>query len=820
MSREAVGGRGRGPRGARCGPGARLRLLLLLLAPALVTAGFLYRPVPGLEGLRRDPAGTLITDRHGEPLACLPGPEGAFQWELSREDVSAETRRIFLRVEDRRFDHHPGVDLLAAARAAALNLACGRTVSGASTISMQLARLVRPHRGGLGGKLAEALTAVRLEAQLGKREVLRLYLNHLPFGRNTVGLGAAAVRYFDRPVAELTPAQLLILATIPRAPARYDPFAAPAAVLERAAALGPGVGVSRQELVLALASCRRGEPPAVAPHFVRMVTEGLDPNGTEAVRVITTLDAGLYRELRRVVREELARSARVGAAGAAGPVVEDAGALALGSQGEVLAWVGSPREDVFLDAVTIRASTGSTLKPFLYALALEKGYNAASLLPDLPLSFGMTESYRPANFDRKSRAAVRLRTALASSLNVPAVHLLSRLGLEEFVELCRRLGFGFPEDAAARYGLGAAIGNADATLLELTRAFSVFPNRGVLQPLRLVRGWVAADGSLRNGAPGDWGQDALGPADAPRRIFREDTAWLIGDILSDPAARATGFGASSRFNRLPGAMFKSGTSSGYESLWCLGATARYTVGVWAGNLDGRASFGTTGSSLPAAVALAALEMLEGTAGPCTGAAPPEARPATLRQVVICTASGYPASAACPSTRVEFLPAGSPGDSPAGSPGSSRAGSPAGSPRERRVCPLHGAGADGAGVQGVEWLGGVALADAPLRAELLAPCGGGPRILFPLPEQRFYRDRGIGAGGQRLEAWIAAPPQLPVAVRVTACAAGTGAVSALEAPPQELQVSYPFRVNLPLEVGTYIVEIRSPEGSDSVRYHVR
>jgi len=212
LSREAVGGRGRGPRG---GWGPCLRGLLLLLAPALVTAGFLYRPVPGLEGLRRDPAGTLITDRHGEPLACLPGPEGAFQWELSREDVSAETRRIFLRVEDRRFDHHPGVDLLAAARAAALNLACGRTVSGASTISMQLARLVRPHRGGLGGKLAEALTAVRLEAQLGKREVLRLYLNHLPFGRNTVGLGAAAVRHFDRRVAKRTPAQLLILATIP-----------------------------------------------------------------------------------------------------------------------------------------------------------------------------------------------------------------------------------------------------------------------------------------------------------------------------------------------------------------------------------------------------------------------------------------------------------------------------------------------------------------------------------------------------------------------------------------------------------------------------
>jgi penicillin-binding protein 1C len=743
----------------------------------------LYLPVPELQSFRREAAGTVIADRNGNVLTCLPDSEGAFLWKLSWPEIPEEAREVFLHVEDRRFYRHRGVDPLAAARAALLNLTRGRTVSGASTVTMQLARLIRPHDGGPRGKLSEALAALRLEARLGKREILRLYLNHVPFGYNTRGLGAAAVRYFDRPLAELSRAQLLILATIPRAPARYDPFRAPEVLVERAAALAPGLGVSREELSQAIGTCRRGEPPRAAPHFVRRIREDLarlpaGRRGPEVVRVITTLDARLNQELQRIVREQLARTGiaarQAGSADGGLPApVADAGVLVLDTDGEVLAWVGAPDESTAIDAVEVRLSSGSTLKPFLYSLALEQGYTAASLLPDLPLSFGVMESYRPENFDRKRRAAVRLRTALASSLNTPAVYLLSRVGLDEFLALCERLGFEFPAEAAAHYGLGAAMGNAEATLAELTRAFSVFPNRGLLQPARRVRALVMANGGL-----------APFPGAAAVRVFNEETAWLVGDILSDPAARSTGFGVSSRFNTLPRAMFKSGTSSDYESLWCLGATGSHTVGVWTGNLDGRPAFGTTGSSLPATIALAAFEALSEYAGP-RGLFEAWPRPPALGEVRICTASGRPASPACPATRLEYLPVEGPG-----------AGSAAAQP-----CPLHGLGAENG--------------DNPaelLLAGLLGEQDGTPRILFPLPEQLFYLDRAASLQVQRLESWIAAPPRESLTLRIFGSDASDGQV--------ETRLAYPFRAALPLEPGTYRLEVVGAAGVDSVRYHVR
>jgi penicillin-binding protein 1C len=454
--------------------------------------------------------------------------------------------------------------------------------------------------------------------------------------------------------------------------------------------------------------------------------------------------------------------------------VDDAGVLVLGADGEVLAWVGAPDESTAIDAVEVRRSSGSTLKPFLYALALERGYTAASLLPDLPLSFGVTESYRPENFDRKRRAAVRLRTALASSLNTPAVYLLSRVGLDEFLALCERLGFLFPPQDAAHYGLGAAMGNAEVTLAELTRAFSVFPNRGLLQPARKVRALAGADGRL-----------TPFPETAAVRVFDEETAWLIGDILSDPAARATGFGVSSRFNTLPQAMFKSGTSSDYESLWCLGASGSHTVGVWTGNLDGRPAFGTTGSSLPAVIALQVFEALNEYASPPAALFGTWPRPRTLREVRICTASGRPASPSCPATRLEFLPAEGPGAEAA----------------DAQPCPLHGFGRQ-IGVDPA----------ALLMAGLLGEQDGAPRILFPLPEQLFYLDRAAGPLVQRLELWIAALPQESLTLRVFGTATADVKL--------ETRLAYPFRAALPLEPGTYRLEVVGAAGIDRVRYHVR
>jgi len=367
----------------------------------------------------------------------------------------------------------------------------------------------------------------------------------------------------------LSRAQILLLAVIPKAPSLYDPFGSPenqGRLRTRALSLAALVDLDVEEIEAAMGSFGKGEPEIKAPHFVRFLLQRLngrdgvpDLSRTEIARVVSTLDLDLYRRVSASIAERLAAAA---ADERQRPPLQNAAALVLDNSGiEVLAWVGSrdffdPSAAGQIDGVRVRSSSGSTLKPFLYALALERGFTASSLLPDLALTFGLEEGYRPENFDRRRRGPVRLRTALASSLNVPAVYLLSRLGMEEFLDSCDELEIALPRDAEARYGLGLAIGNAEVSLLELTRAFSVFPNHGLLRGIRLALRVDTLDGRaipLENAAE-------------PKRVFREQTAWLVSDILSDSAARASGFGTESRFSTVFPAMFKSGTASEYYTV--------------------------------------------------------------------------------------------------------------------------------------------------------------------------------------------------------------------------------------------------------------
>ncbi len=750
----------------------RLRALALLLFP-LLSAAALRLPYAPLQAHLHSLAGVRLADRHGRLLGAIPGARGAFCLRLGRGEVPPEVERIFVRLEDRRFLRHRGVDPLALARAAHDNLRRGRVVSGASTISMQTARLLQPHAGGWGGKLRESLAALRLEAVLDKGEILRLYLNLLPFGRNIVGAGAAAAAYFDRPLEELSPAQVLLLATLPRAPSLLDPFGSPGALGGAALALAPRVGIAADDVRQALTTLRRGGPPRLAPHFLLYVGNelprlaALRSGGRQVVQVTTTLDLEVYRRTAELLERELAR-----AAGAGKPALRDAAAVVLDNAGgEILAYIGAPgagaqpagpHADV--DAARVRNPSGSTLKPFLYALALERGWTCASLLPDLALSFGGPESYRPENFDRRSRGLVRARTALAGSLNVPAVYLLSRLGLPEFLRTLGRLGL--EPGTAAGLGLGAAIGNAPVSLLELTRAFSVFPRGGLLPPLRTVRALVTADGlCLAAAAP-------VGP-----RVFSRESAWLIGSVLSDPSARATGFGTRSRLNAPFPAMFKSGTASGYFSLWCLGATPAATVGIWAGSLDRRQAPGVTGSSVPAAVARALLEELQGRPpqAPAAGGpeeAPPPAPPSPappppgLEVSEICTLTGYLASPACPSAREELFRQAT---------------------RPQRVCPVH------AGGQSLE----------ALAMDLFLGGSEGPRVLYPRDGATFYRD-GLEAL-QRIPAWIAVRGRQALEARLNG---------------ESRALPYPFRLDLPVRPGSYLLEVIGEHGRDAVRYVVR
>lgn len=752
------------------------RRLILFLAAPLFTAALIYLPDPGLRQFRFSMQGVVITDRFGEPLYSVPSREGGYQHRLSWGQVPESVRDTFLRLEDKRFYGHSGVDALALARAVRANIRQGRIVSGASTISMQLARLIHPHRGGFLAKAGEILRALYLEAKLSKQQILTLYLNNLPFGYNTIGVGAAARRYFSLPLENLSRPQILILAIIPKAPSLYDPFGSSesrAALERRAVALASLVSVSEEEIDQAMRSFRRGEAEIHAPHFVRYLLEtleGLDrrtPGSLEIARIVTTLDAGLYRSLSGSIRDKLAAIGRSSASedlSTTGRIpLRNASALVLDNRGgEVLAWVGS--HDFFdrenggqVDGVRLESSSGSTLKPFLYAAALEKGYTASTLLPDLKLTFGAQEGYRPENFDRRNRGLVRLRTALASSLNVPAVYLLSQIGLEPFLSSCRDLGFELPDNAEARYGLGAAIGNMEVTLLELTRAFSVFPNRGVLHSTRvMLEIQTTDDRRIRVGEPFEG-----------KRVFREQTAWLISNILADPAARATGFGTTSRFNTAFPAIFKSGTASEYTNLWCLGALPEYTIGVWAGNFDGRPAFGTTGSSLPAAVVVQVLEVLSRRGGQRRDT-PSWVEPSGLAQIRICTQTGYRASTSCPSTRVEYFLAGS---------------------APEAVCPVHGQGKD----------------MEELLLEVVLGESKQPRVLFPRNGAVFYRDRSAAEEVQTIPGWIASDPEDRIVVRL----------NGLVLTPDDTS-----RPLLPVRRGGYRLEVEGRFGGDTVTYTVR
>ncbi len=722
--------------------GSIVSTLLILGALVLLTAIPFWLPWKSLDVFLADPAGTRITDRTGALLSLVVPANGELRETLDYQDIPSVCRDIFVDLEDARFYEHPGVDPLAMVRAFVLRLRGGG--SGASTITMQLARMVAPHQRTIFGKLLEAFRALKLESRLSKERILALYLDSLPFGKNTRGVAAAAWVYFGSDLASLTPAQDLALAVIPRNPTLYDPFAHPDALASAAtqAARRKGIALDEAEIQSAVRSAREGRPPLRAPHFSRFVARrvlerNLLPRGGE---VRTTLDLDLNNFIEERVRFYLERYAQARVTNAAVIVIDN-------STGAVVGWVGS--RDFFdtersgqIDGALIRRQSASTLKPFLYARALQMGWTPATLLPDSPIEFGSAadETYRPVNFDRRSRGVVRLRTALASSLNVPAVFALSRIGIPKFTADLKALGFALPADAESRYGLGMAIGNAEVSLLELTRAFTVFPRGGTVPSVFF----------------------AAGQSRSSTRIYDPATAWLITSILSDPSARASGFGTRTYFRTPFPSIFKSGTSSEFTNLWCVGATPAYTVGVWAGNFDGRTVINKTGSIVPAQLAVDVLTRL--TTSPTEFRAPPG-----IVSARIDTLTGMRATPQCPSTRIEYFQS------------------------EEQVpgpCTYHSQPAG---------------RNALLLESLLAK-GENVRILFPVDGQVFYLDPTMSSSRQEIPLVAVSRAGRPISVVVDGVEVGRDAREA--------------DVTLPASRGAHVIVARTSDGEARAVYEVR
>jgi penicillin-binding protein 1C len=555
------------------------KIIGILAAGVLALGAWIAWPLPGSLTAPPQRASFTLLDRNGLVLRGTRASDGSLRRWLPLSEIDPDALEAFIASEDHRFYEHHGVDIRAAGRALLQNVEARRVRSGASTITMQLARLVRPSSRTVGGKLTQALWALRLERHLSKQQILEQYLNRVPLGQGTVGVEAAAALYFDASATSLSLGQAALLAGLASAPSSDNPFVSPdrararrGLVLRRVERRGfageDALARAAHEPLLP----HREQPPFLAPHFTSRVLQWLPdtPEGTWR----TSLDLPLQTALEGEVRHTVRSLADLG--------VREAALVVLSNRtGEILAWVGSP--DFWadtagqVDMVLSPRQPGSALKPFLYGLAFDRGLTAASVLPDVPRAYATTTGvYQPRNYDRRFHGPVRAREALASSYNVPAVELADRLGAGSLLGALHNAGFSSLNRSADYYGLGLALGNGDVTLLELANAYRGLAAGGIWRSTEwraITAGRQAAEG---------------------RRFISAGSAALVLDILADPVARIPGFGIDTPFDFPFQAAVKTGTSHLFTDNWAVGVTGEFTVAVWVGNFDGQPMHGVGG----------------------------------------------------------------------------------------------------------------------------------------------------------------------------------------------------------------------------------
>ncbi|MCF8719328.1 transglycosylase domain-containing protein [Nitrospina gracilis] len=524
-----------------------------------------------------------VTDRFGAPLRVTYQTRWNTHDTVPLHAIPEFLKRAFVVSEDKRFYEHGGSDWLARGHAVWQNVKAFDTVRGASTLTEQVVRILNPRPRTVWSRWLEGFEARRLERSFNKSDILEFYLNQVPYAAQRRGVAQAAHYYFNRDLDTLTQKEMLALAVLVRAPSRFDLYRDPRTVdraIERLARTLNQKGVltdaGLKQLRTETFSLEPPTLPVEATHFVRHVTTQSALEWQPSRH--TTLDGALQSTTQTLLDQRLAqlthRSVRHGAV-----LVADH------TTGEILAWTvaGEPDENVpgsFIDAVTTPRQPGSSLKPFVYALALEHGWTAATQILDAPLAESVgtgLHAYR--NYSRHFYGPVTLRDALGNSLNIPAVRAAKFVGVENYHRFLQRLGFTTLDQHPDFYGDGLALGNGEVTLYELVQAYSALAHGGVWRPLT------------------PWMDDP-----APReekRAVSGPVASLIANILSDPEARRLEFGAGSVLNLPVQTAVKTGTSTDYRDAWAVGFNDRYTAGVWMGNLDQHPMEDVTGSTGPA-----------------------------------------------------------------------------------------------------------------------------------------------------------------------------------------------------------------------------
>jgi penicillin-binding protein 1C len=557
-------------------PRQRGKHLSALAAVLLVTSAILAGWVASLGPLPLEQArevSTSIVDRHGKLLRAYAMADG--RWRLpvnAATDVDPTYLKLLFAYEDRRFRSHAGVDPLALGRAAVQLVTRGHIVSGGSTITMQLARLMEPRRQrSISAKFRQIVRAIEIERQMNKDQILDLYLAMAPFGGNLEGIRAASIAYFGKEPKRLSLSEAALLVALPQSPEnrRLDryPDAARAArdrVLDRMVEEGVVSDSDAASAKSAPVPTLRKPMPILAPHSADNAMLSVKNKSVIAL----TLDAPLQQALETLVRDR---------ATALGPNISVAILAVDNASGDVLARVGSPdyfddRRAGQVDMTRAVRSPGSTLKPFIYGLAFEDGFvHPESLIDDRPIRFG---SYAPENFDMTFQGTVPVRKALQMSLNVPAIALLDRVGASRLSSRLRQAGADLvlPKDEAP--GLAMGLGGVGITLQDLVMLYSGLARLGDVRPLREL-------------------QSRREEAAEPQRLLDQVAAWQVGNVLLGTPPPENGV-----HNRIA---FKTGTSYGYRDAWSIGFDGRITIGVWVGRPDGAPAPGIVGRTAAAPI---------------------------------------------------------------------------------------------------------------------------------------------------------------------------------------------------------------------------
>ncbi|MCD9086330.1 penicillin-binding protein 1C [Stenotrophomonas sp. SY1] len=555
---------------------------------------------------------TLVVAADGTPLRAFADAEGVWRYPADAKSISPLYLQALLTYEDRWFWRHPGINPWALLRAGKQMLLERRIVSGGSTLTMQVARILDPHTRTPWGKLKQLLRALQLEAHLSKAEILNLYLQRAPYGGTIEGVEAASWAYLGKSAAHLSQAEAALLAVLPQSPSRLRPDRHPEAaqrardkVLSRMSELGvwsaEDVADARIEPVVARSLKQ--------PLHAALLAQRLHGQQPRAAHIRTTLDSGLQRTLEERVA---AYFSQLPERTSAALLVMDNNTL------EARAYVGSvafgdkPRLG-HVDMVQAWRSPGSTLKPFLYGMALDDGLiHSESLLVDAPQSFG---GYRPGNFDAAFNGPIGVASALRLSLNVPSVDLLDRVGPARFSARLANGGVSLKFPHGAKPNLAVILGGTGAQLEGLVGAFSSFNRGGIAGRVR----YTAQEPKIE------------------RRMMSEGAAWIVRDILESNPRPGYGVGTFDTGSR-PRVAWKTGTSYGYRDAWAIGSTRQYTVGVWVGRPDGTPLPGQYGAVTALPLMFEVIDSLPRQPGDNATRTPP----ASVSEVEICWPLGIAA----------------------------------------------------------------------------------------------------------------------------------------------------------------------------------